>query len=185
MNGRLQKKIPLVLFLLLVGCGKSEQEFLSMAAAARAANNPVAAEAALQQGLMEYPSSQDLTFSLAMLYSDTKQWDQLDRYLDLRSFDYDFIFLDEIASVRFNARDWDAAYHAFLRAGDRPRARFPDACLVDVAESYRNAAAAASNMKLRSGIEKSLSKIRMILPKCSNEQSRKEVMRMIDDVSEW
>lgn len=138
----------------------------------------------LKQGLAQYPSSTLLKISLANLYVDTKQCNQLELYLDLSSVPNEADYIAEIASVRFEAGDWKPAYYSYLKAGDRSKS---EGCSPSVAESYRNAAAAAFNMKFPAGVDTAVEKMRTRLPDCSETRPdfRDMFMESFNEASAW
>src|SRR5688572_3567250 len=103
--------LVLVPFLLLA-CSRTNTiaEYIQKADAHRAANNLVAAEKTLQQGLLAHPKSYELTRALMQLYERSEQWEKLDNYVKISPPGMDPFeharMLGTLAEHYFERRDW-------------------------------------------------------------------------------
>lgn len=186
----MKRMAPMILALLplLGGCEKkpSATEYANRSFYAQEANDISAAEAALQEGLVKFPGDGGLEAELRALYIKTRQWDKFERWLDLSIGKVPYWHREIVANGFFEDRNWPRAHRAYVKLAEAHirDAGGEGACSVDAVTSYRNAAAAADNMRNRQAVYDAAVEITKFKNYCV-DGDLSQVIAKQDEVAGW
>ncbi len=165
--GTLGRTVAALALLFLVACDdtQSELRYSIQADNYRQANEIAKAEAHLKEGLMKYPNSNTLKMDLFDLYRRSNT-DEAEKYLAVVTVETKFRrnFYSQIADDFMSEKKYQKANKYYSLQGEAVlmlAVENQGSCFTQAEsiEAYRNAAAAASNMRSRSGIQSAFEKM--------------------------
>lgn len=189
-------KYAIILFiaLLLSACElpKSTSDYSKEAQTYIQANEISKAETSLKEGIVKHPTESDwLKSELFWLYLKT-DLEKAEKYLEIASFSTDGFrtnLIENLASKFFEAKNWSKAFKYYLAYGDdklwsATSTSNPCSTRSVAVESYRNAAAAAYNLRNKPLMRDALGKIQA-MPE--NKQCEKDDFAAVNvsEIREW
>ena len=169
MGCKMKYVISLCLALLLSACDKPKGvfDYYKEAQAYMQANETSKAEAILKEGIINVPTDSDLLkYELVNLYLIT-DLEKAEKYLEVARFPSSGFLTrvtGELATKYFEAKNWPKAFKYCIAYGDddvfsAPSSSNPCSTRNAASESYRNAAAAAYNLRNKQLMRDALEKI--------------------------